>query len=174
VAVSELDARIEDSKNWFERAALHVPGYKGYKQKEMRREADKLQRQYVAERLEMARKDLEKLELALTRGGGLELLALIDTAQRKLRTIKNRYQTADYGYAGMFDIVKVDEDILDRLYEFDVASQDQARGVEELVSALKADSPSLKSDLALLDERVDALDEYFMERKHLITGVGRS
>jgi len=171
--VSELDARIEESKNWFERAALHVPGYKGYKQKEMRREADKLQRQYVAERLEEARKDLEKLELALTRGGGLQLLALVDTTQRKLRTVKNRFLTADYGFAGMFSIVKVDEEVLDRLYQYDVASQDQARGVEELVAALKPGSPSLASDLALLDERVEALDQYFMEREHLITGVGR-
>jgi len=173
VAVSEIEARIEDSKNWFERAALHVPGYKGYKQKEMRREADKLQRAYVAERLETARKGLEKLQLALTHGGGLALLGDIDATQRRLRTVKNRYLVADYGYAGMFDIVKVDEDVLDRLYQFDVQSQEQARGVEELVATLKPESPSLRSDLGLLDERVEALDLYFSEREHLITGVGR-
>ena len=44
-----------------------------------------------------ARKGLEKLELALTRGGGLSLLALVDTTQRKLRTVKNRYLTPTTG-----------------------------------------------------------------------------
>ena len=34
-----IDDRIEESKNWFERMAEHVPGYKGYKDKELRREA---------------------------------------------------------------------------------------------------------------------------------------
>ena len=53
--MGQIDSRIEESKNWFERAAEHVPGYKGYKKKELRREADKLQREYVAERLEAAR-----------------------------------------------------------------------------------------------------------------------
>jgi hypothetical protein len=171
--VSDLDARVEESKNWFERAALHVPGYKGYKQKEMRREADKLQREYVAERLEQTRKGLETLELALSRGGDLSLLALIDTTQRKLRTVKNRYLYADYGYAGLFDAVKVDEAVLDRLYQFDVASQEKAQGVEELAATLRVDSASLKPDLTLLDQRIDELDQYFAEREHLITGVGR-
>ena len=46
-----IDERIEKSKNWFERLADHVPGYKGYKQKELKREADKIERLYVAERL---------------------------------------------------------------------------------------------------------------------------
>jgi hypothetical protein len=171
--VSELDERVEESKNWFEQAALHIPGYEGYKQREMRREADKLQREYVAERLERARKGLESLELALSRGDDLSLLATIDTTNRKLRTVKNRYLYADYGYAGLFDVVKVDEAVLDRLYQFDVESQEKARGVEELAATLRVDSASLKPDIALLDQRVDELDQYFAEREHLITGVGR-
>jgi hypothetical protein len=73
----------------------------------------------------------------------------------------------------MFSIVKVDDGILDQLYQYDVAGQEMARGLEELVATLKPGSPSLASDLALLDERVEALDQYFTEREHLITGVGR-
>ena len=37
-----IDDRVEESKNWFERMAEHIPGYKGYKEKELRREADKI------------------------------------------------------------------------------------------------------------------------------------
>ena len=100
--------------------------------------------------------------LDLSRGGDLELLGIIDTTNRKLRTVKDRYLYADYGYAGLFDTVKVDEAVLDQLYQFDVRSQEQARGVEELVGVLRADSPSLRADLELLDGRVEALDEYFL------------
>ncbi|GAB4245926.1 MAG: hypothetical protein Kow00129_06020 [Thermoleophilia bacterium] len=171
--MNDVHGRIDESKNWFEKAAENIPGYRGYKQKELRREADRLQRDYVAERLELARRRIEELELALSRMGDLDLLGFVDTTARKLRTVKDRFAYADYGYAGLFDAVKVDEQILDRLYEFDADLQAEARGVEELVDTLRADSPSLRSDIALLDERIEALDEYFAQREHIITGVGR-
>lgn len=172
-AVNDIGSRIEDSKSWFEKAAEYVPGYKGYKRKELRREADKLQRTYVAERLESARRVLEELELALSRQGNLQLLGIMDTAQRKLRTVKDRYLFADYGYAGWFDAVKVKENQLDQMYQLDVGAQEQARAIEEFVRAMSAESPTLRVDISLLEQRVGALDEYFLEREHAITGVGR-
>jgi hypothetical protein len=171
--MGDIGARIEESKNWFERAAQHIPGYKGYKEKELRREAYKLQRVYVAERLEAARRKLEDLVLDITRTGDLKLLSLIDTDNRKLRTVKDRVLYADYGYAGLFDTVKVDEQILDQLYQFDAQLQEESRAMEELVGALSADSPSLRSDLDILDQKIDALAEHFTAREYLITGVGR-
>ena len=168
-----IGGRIEESKNWFERAAEHIPGYQGYKQKELRREADKLLREYVAERLEAARSKLESVALAATDRGDLQVLASVDRTGRKLRTLRDRYLYADYGYAGMFDTVKVGEDVLDRLYQFDAQSQEAVLRLEELVNALSADSPSLRSDLEILDRRATELDEGFSEREHVITGVGR-
>ncbi len=171
--MDDIGGRIEESKNWFERAAEHIPGYKGYKEKELRREADKLQRTYVAERLEDARRVLEELVLDISRQGDLKLLGIVDTENRKLRTIKDRVLYADYGYAGLFDTVKVDEDMLDQLYAFDAQMQEETRALEELINALSAGSPSLRSDLELLDQRLDAMAEHFSAREHLITGVGR-
>lgn len=165
--------RIEESKNWFERAAEQVPGYRGYKEKEWRREADKIQRMYVAERLEGCRRRLEDVQLDLTRRGSLELLGIIDTTGRKLRATRDRIQYADYGYAGIFNATKVGEELLEELYRFDVELQERARGVEELAGALSADSPSLRADIGLLEERLEALDAYFAGREHLITGAGR-
>jgi hypothetical protein len=87
--------------------------------------------------------------------------------------VRDRVQFADYGYAGLFDTTKVDKAKLDELYQFDMQLQEQARGIEELTGTLSADSPSLHTDIDLLDERVDALDAYFAQREHLITGAGR-
>lgn len=168
-----IGARIEESKNWFERAAEHIPGYKGYKEKELRREADKLLREYVAEKLEAARAKLESVALAATDRGDLQVLSGVDRTGRKLRTIRDKYLYADYGYAGIFDTVKVGDEILDQLYQFDAQSQEYALHLDQLASNLSADSPSLKSDLEILDERVTALDQSFSEREHVITGVGR-
>ena len=168
-----IEERIEESKNWFERAAEQVPGYRGYKEKELRREADKLQRVYLAERLEACSQVLERIQLDITRRGSLDLLGLIDTTVRRLRTSRDRIQFADYGYAGLFDTTKVGEAKLDELYQFDVQLQERARAIEELAGVLSADSPSFRADVDLLDERIDALDAYFAGREQLITGAGR-
>jgi hypothetical protein len=171
--VAGIDERIEESKNWFERVAERIPGYKGYKQKELRREADKTQRMYVAERLDTVRAGLDDLKLDLVNRGDLGTLSLVDVIIRKLHTVADRIRYADYGYAGLFDTQKVDEGILDQLYAFDMQMQ---TGIDELVTlraALLADSPSLKGDLALLEDKIEALGGQFSEREHLITGVGR-
>ena len=101
------------------------------------------------------------------------MLSIIDTTARRLRTSRDRVQFADYGYAGLFDATKVGEEKLDELYQFDVQLQERAQSIEELAAALSADSPSLRADIDLLDERVEALDAYFAGREHLITGAGR-
>lgn len=168
-----IDDRIEESKNWFEKLAEYIPGYKGYKQKELRREADKIQRLYVAERLASILDALDTLKLDLVNRGELDKLAIIDVTGRKLRTVTDRIRYADYGYAGLFDTNKVDEDILDQLYQFDHGLVTGVAEIETLAAALSPDSPTLKGDIALLEDKIEALGAHFAEREHLITGAGR-
>lgn len=171
--VAGIDDRIEQSKNWFERMAEHIPGYKGYKEKELRREADKTQRLFVAERLTSVLAKLDAIKLDLVNRGDLEKLGLIDVTGRKLRTVTDKIRFADYGYAGLFDTDKVDEPILDQLYQFDNELVTGVGEMETLAAALNAGSPTLKNDVALLDGKIDALGVQFAGREHLITGAGR-
>ncbi len=168
-----IDERIEESKNWFERLTEHVPGYKGYKQKELKREADKIERLYVAERLESCQAKLDDVKLELVNRGSLEMLGIIDVTIRKLRKVRDRVQFADYGYAGLFDTTKVGVEKLEELQAFDKQLETEAGGIDELAGALSADSPSLRTDIGLLEDRIEALDARFSEREHLITGAGR-
>jgi hypothetical protein len=171
--VAGIDDRIEESKNWFEKLAEHMPGYKGYKEKELRREADKTQRLFVAERLDSVLGKLDGVKLDLVNRGDLDKLGVIDVAGRKLRTITDKIRYADYGFAGLFDTDKVDEPILDQLYQFDNGLITAVGEIETLVGALNADSPTLKSDIGLLEDKIEALGSQFAEREHLITGAGR-
>jgi hypothetical protein len=171
--VSGIDDRIEESKNWFERLAEHVPGYKGYKDKELRREADKTQRLFVAERLDTVLGKIDTVKLDLVNRGDLDKLGLVDVTIRKLRTVADKIRFADYGYAGLFDTDKVDEAVLDQLYQLDNGLVTTVGEIETLAGTLNADSPSLKSDLGLLEDKIEALGSQFAEREHLITGAGR-
>jgi hypothetical protein len=173
MTVSGIDDRIEESKNWFEKLAEHIPGYKGYKEKELRREADKTQRLFIAERLDSVQAKLDSIKLDLVNRGDLAKLGAIDLAGRKLRTVADKIRYADYGFAGLFDTDKVDEPILDQLYQFDNALVTVVNEIETLANTMNADSPTITSDVALIDDKIEALGVQFAEREHLITGAGR-
>lgn len=168
-----INERIDESKNWFERMMGHVPGYSGYKEKEVTREADKIQRLYVAERLEPSLARLDDVKLDVLKVGKLDALGELDVLMRKLRKVRDRVQYADYGYAGMFDATKVGTEKIQELMAFDQGLEAEAGAITELATALAADSPSLRTDIKLLDDRIDAFDARFTERDHLITGAGR-
>jgi len=171
--MSEVDNRIEQSKNWLERIAEKIPLYKGYKEKEIRREADKIERSLTASRLDDCLARLDGLKAALLQAGKLDLLDDVDLVMRKLRRVKDRIQFADYGYAGLFSAAKVDESVLDEVRAFDAQIDQEAAAVCQLVEALAPVSSSLAGDLQLLSGRLEELDTRFDERENIITHAGR-
>jgi hypothetical protein len=168
-----IDERIEESKNWFERLMEKIPGYKGYKQKELQREGDKIERVYVADRLDSCLGRLDDLKLDLMKSGNLDALGDVDVTMRKLRTVRDRVQFADYGYAGLFDTTKVGTQKLDELRAFDQGLETEAGGIRDLANTLVVGSPSLSADIRILDDRIEAFGARFSEREDLITGAGR-
>jgi hypothetical protein len=90
-----------------------------------------------------------------------------------VRKVRDRIQFADYGYAGMFDTTKVGAEQINQLYAFDKDLEVEAGSISDFAGALAADSPSLATDIKLLDNRIEALDARFSQRETLITGAGR-
>ena len=171
--MSGIEERVEESKNWLERLLEKIPGVKGYKKKEQRREADKIQRLYVGQRLDACLSKLDAVKLDLINSSSMDVLGEVDVAMRKLRTVRDRIQFADYGYAGMMDPVKVGVEKLDELIAFDKTLETDAAAITDLAGALSAASPSLRTDIGLLSGKIEALDARFSEREQLITGAGR-
>jgi len=170
--VAGIEEQIEHDKNWLERLLGRVPGVKGYKQKETKREGDKIERLYVGERLGACLGKLDTLKLDLLKIPALDALGDVDVSMRKLRTVRDRIQFADYGYAGMMDPVKVGVAKLDQIMAFDKGLEADVGAIADLVGTLSAASPSLRTDVGLLNGKLDALDARFSERERLITGAG--
>lgn len=121
----------ERKLNFLEKAIRIIPGYKGYKRKEERRDNDALFRGMLAQRLEglnaVATSGLANLKGpgALTAAGGFDRLT------KKLELAADKVRFAARGYRGWFDMHKVQEEQLDRLYEFDCALADDVERLEE-------------------------------------------
>lgn len=147
-------------QNFLERMVNAIPGFKGYRDKELRRDADRLQREHLAQHLEECKKTLNEAADTATRSGGLGVINEIETARKRLDKVLNRIRYADRGYAGFFDPVKVDEAMLARVYEFDLAL---LAGVDAVSAA--------RPDLAAMLAALDALDARLAERAAILGGV---
>jgi hypothetical protein len=134
--------KVEESLGGLEKLLKKLPGYKGYKDKELRRESDKLLRMQVAAKLDEQRQHLQGLQMQLISEAQIEFLDDVERAVMKLQILIDRIRTASYGYAGLFDAVKVKEKELDALYEFDNQMLDfveqVAAQVDKVSSALSA------------------------------------
>src|SRR5687767_15908327 len=45
----------KEQRNWLERLGARIPGYRGFQDRELRRDVDKLQREHLAKELERAK-----------------------------------------------------------------------------------------------------------------------
>ncbi|MBN1402509.1 MAG: hypothetical protein JXA74_16840 [Anaerolineae bacterium] len=169
----DLTERIQAGQNKFEQLVSRIPGYAGYKQKEQRREADKLLRLHVARQYDEQLKRLNELQYALSSQGQLRTIVALERAVMKLQLLIDRIRNASYGYAGLFDAIKVDEQALEALYDFDHGMLEGASRLEALLDELIALAGTDQLTVAEANKLVaelEALNSAFGERQEVVLG----
>jgi len=164
---------VADGMSGLEKLVNKIPGYHGYKEKEMRRDADKLLRDHIYGVLTEQRRRIEDIQGEL----GVEYIESVEkigTARRRLQTLADMVHTAAYGYAGLFDAVKVKEEELDALYEFDnellAESEAIIASIDSLQSAMD-NGESLSGAIRELTATITRLQDKYNHRKDVITGM---
>jgi len=167
----DLRQKVTEALGGLEQLVAKVPGYKGYKEKEMRREADKLLREHLARQFEEQRRGITNLQKQLIKSGQAGLLDDLEEGVMKLQLLIDRLKTASYGYAGFFDAVKVKEEQLDALYEFDNALMDEvpdvAAGINKVSEALAA-KEGVAEAITDLVGTIQGVNDTFSERQDVI------
>ncbi len=165
--------------DFLHKIASIVPGYHGYVDREKRRDADKILRTQLAHKYTAQRVRLTRVQQQLLRSGDLQNIASIDHLAGVLQRFIDRLQNATYGYAGLFDPIKVEAQDLDQLYAFDMAL---ASGIDTLTGAIdslesatgaetaKAEIPAATDRLAGV---INDLNERLDQRTDLLTSGNR-
>ena len=123
-----------EHRNALETLLRHIPGFRGYLEKEYRRDSDALQRTWLVDRLQQSKRSLDTVSSQLADAGRLDLLTQYDRLRAKLDRLIARIGGAWQGYSGIFDLVRVDEGRLDRVYDHDVSLMQL---VEEFLESIK-------------------------------------
>jgi len=158
-----------------ERILAEIPGFRGYKEKELRRESDKLIRNHLYLKLTEARKDLKEIFQKLSDNRLLEVLTDMDRFIMRFDRISEKINHASYGYAGFFNVVKVNEEKLDSMIEFD---NGLINDVDKIVAqtttfkkeVVKQNFEKVREYIQNLSDMVDELEETFSSREEVIMG----
>jgi len=159
-----------------ERILAELPGFRGYKEKELRRESDKLIRNHLYQRLTEARKDLKEIFQKLSDSRLHEVLTDMDRFIMRFDRVSEKINHASYGYAGFFNIVKVEEEKLDKMIEFDTGLIDDVDKIVEETTAFKKEVMKQKFEkvrehIQNLSDSLEELEETFSGREEVIMGA---
>ena len=163
--------RHEQNRNWFETILHYIPGFRGYLQKENRRESDELQRNWLAGRLQSSKRGLNDYARELTDSGNLDALSHVERVRQRLDKLINRITSAMQGYSGVFDLVRVKEDVLDRVYAHDASLIQDVNALAEAIEQLPGETESPATLSAQLIKSIDELDEAWDQREDILNGM---
>jgi len=159
-------------RNALERLGDKIPGYRGFQDRELRRDVDRQLREHLAAELGRLKGVARDHARAYTDAGKLAALNGFDRLDRQLDGLSQAIRFSDYGAAGLFDPVKIGEPELQRLYEFDLSVVDDLAQVEGGITALPApggDDPAPALDR--LQAGLRALDGKWRQREQVISNV---
>ena len=130
--------KVTEEKDLLGKLQNKVADFLGYYDRERRRDADKLLRDTVADRYEVQWDRISAIQARMVSAKMLEYVDDVEAAAIKLRTFVDKVRGAPRGYAGFFDAVRINQDELDSLYEYDLELLDYADRVAEAVDGLEA------------------------------------
>ena len=175
--MSEKDylGKVRGERGLLEKIMGYIPGYHGYKEKELRRESDRLVRMDVVNRLKDAktvfrRRFADPAAVQKLGDGSYKF----DALTYRLDRVTQRIDRAVAGYAGMFDAIKVKEDKLDSVIQHDLSLIEKAESIKENVEKVASMEPGMddwKTAMDAVISKVEDLDKLVDERANLLRGL---
>ncbi len=163
-------SRHADSRNLVESILRHVPGFKGYLEKEYRRDSDHLARTHLTNQLHKGKLKLDNYQRELVEAARLDDLPKCERLRTRIDTLQSRIRGAVRGYSGFFDFVRVDENVLDKVYDHDVAMMVEVAALLEMADQLSANAEG-KTTVDELLAKVEQLQAQFDGRSAILEGL---
>jgi hypothetical protein len=161
------------SGGFIDKALDHIPGYGGYRDKERRRDSDRVIRDSLVLGYTQQANRMQALATQLADERKIMLIGLVDKPLTRLHTFIDRVNTASYGYAPLFQDAAVDDAALDQMAAFDQALADQQDELGKQIGELEAADPAsddFKRIAGEIGKTVDGLSLRFDKRNEVIHG----
>ena len=170
--MTDLFEQVTNSQDVFKKLASKIPGFSGYVERQNRRAADKLMRETIADRFQEQWARTSQLQTDMISAGMLSYVDDMERAAIQMRTFIDKIRTASYGYSGLFDAVKINEEELAKLYSFDqgffLAAEELGRALDN-VKATLGDEAGLPAAIRNVATLARQSTEAFERRSEVFT-----
>jgi len=176
--MSEKDylGKVRGERGLLEKIMGYIPGYHGYKEKELRRESDRLVRTEAVNRLKAAKTAFRR---TFANPVNVQKLAGEDTYRyealnSRIDRVTQRIDRAVAGYAGMFDAIKVKEDKLDSVILHDINLIENSESIKsevEKATRMVVSSDEWRAEMDSVISKVEEFDKLIDERSNIFRGL---
>lgn len=171
--MSDLFDQVTSDQDPIKKLMSKIPGFKGYVERSNRRSADKLLREQIAAQFQQLKTRISEIQEEFASAGELQYLDDLETAATKIQTFIDKVAHASYGYAGFFDAIKVREEELAKLYEFDLAmieaGDEIGRAIDNVYQSI--DTDGLPASIRHLKSLTRDLVSTYDRRDEVMTSV---
>lgn len=144
--------------DFFLKIGTLLPGFKGYQEREGRRECDRQLRERIADKLS----EIEIKVLASIDNAELFELKEIEKNHKKINNIKDLIKYSPYGSSTFFSDSAIKESELEEIYQMDL---DILHSVEKLESYIETyNMYDLKIYIQKTEESINKRNQYLKER----------
>jgi len=174
--MDEFFQKVTSQQDPFKRLGSLIPGFKGYIERQNRRDADKLLRDTVARRFDEQWKRISQLQVDMVSQGMISYVDDMERASLQLRTFIDKISTAPRGYSGLFDAVKINEKELEAIYQYDAAFFELAEQVGRAIDHVEAslgDEDALPAAIRNLTSLARTAVETYNRRSEVVIGDGK-
>jgi len=134
----QISGKVVGDLDPFKKILSYIPGFKGYMERQSRRDSDKLLRDTIANRFEEQWQRVSAIQRDLITQGGLAYVDDLEAAAIQLRTFADRIRRATRGYSSLFEATKINQAELAQIYQYDAAMLVMADQVSAAVDNIEA------------------------------------
>ena len=115
----DIRQQVDENRGIAKKLELLIPGLRGYRNKEDIRVSDELLRNQVADKLDHVKDNLQQLRKQVAASNDFTNLTSVGSLMAQVQTLSGEVRHAAQGYAGWVAPIRIDENKLNKLYDYD-------------------------------------------------------
>ena len=171
--MSDILEKVTGDQDFIKKILAKIPGFKGYVERGDRRMSDKLLRDKISDEFEALYQRVSGLQRDLINQGEISYIDDLEAAALKLRQFIDKVRTASYGYAGLFDAIKIKQDELDQVYQYDYAllalADEVTAAIDNVETSIGTDG--LDASIRHLTQTSQQCVDAFNKRTEVMQGI---
>jgi len=154
---------MERSTTIFEKVGALIPGYRGYAERDGRRQCDKIVRESVVRVISACETAVQNRIAAELNNRQKEILIGLEKTRKKLNTLSSNVKYAAYGESSFFSNSQIKEAELEIIIMKDINLMEKAETLRSNIS--KMSEEDIDATIDEIERLLDKRDEFMREHK---------